>query len=101
MNLQTSKSLNFFIDSKTEVVMTLISFIIPTDKDILKDLNEESRTIKFVGSAIFSQKLDQIKFSRTFKHRFDNQNQLKQVIYFRKGLIWKFNEVILCTELAS
>ena len=81
--------------------MTLISFIIPTDKDILKDLNEEPRTIKFIGIATFSQKLDRIKFSRTFKHRFDNQNQLKQVIYFRKGLVWKFNEVVLCTELAS
>lgn len=81
--------------------MTLISFIIPTDKDILKDLNEEPRTIKFLGSATFSQKLDQIKFSRNFKHRFDNQNQVKQVIYFRKGLIWKFNEVILCAEIAS
>ena len=100
MNNQLPSPLNF-IDSKTEVVMTLISFIIPTDKDILKDLKEESRTIKFIGSATFSQKLDQIKFSRTFKHRFDNQNQLKQVIYFRKGLIWKFNEVILCTEIAS
>ena len=81
--------------------MTLISFIIPTDKDILKDLNEESRTIKFIGSATFSQKLDQIKFSRKFKYRFDNRNQIKQAIYFRKGLIWQFNEVILCTDLAS
>lgn len=81
--------------------MTLISFIIPTDKDILEDLNEESRMIKFIGSATFSQKLNQIKFSRTFRHRFDNQNQLKQVIYFRKGLLWKFNEVILCSEIAS
>lgn len=81
--------------------MTLISFIIPTDKDILKDLNEEPRMIKFIGSATFSQKLNQTKFSRTFKHRFDNQNQLKEIIYFRKGLIWKFNEVILCSEIAS
>ena len=81
--------------------MTLISFIIPTDKDILKDLKVESRAIKFIGSATFSQKLDQIKFSRMFKHRFDNQNQLKEVVYYRKGLLWKFDEVILCTEIAS
>ncbi len=80
--------------------MTLISFIIPTDKDILKDLNEEPRTIKFIGSATFSQRIDQIKFSRTFRHLSDKENQLKQVIYFRKGLIWKFNEVILYNEIA-
>ncbi len=80
--------------------MTLISFIIPTDKDILQDLNEESATIKFVGSGSFSQRIDRIKFSRTFKHKFDNEEQLKEIIYFRKGLIWEFNKVILCNELA-
>jgi hypothetical protein len=80
--------------------MTLISFIIPTDKDILKDLNENPRTIKFLGSPTFSQKIDRIKFSRTFKNRFDEENQIKQAIYFRKGLIWEFNKVILCNEIA-
>lgn len=81
--------------------MTLISFIIPTDKDILRDLNQEPRMIKFIGSATFSQKIDQIKFSRTFKNRFDKEDQLKQAIYYRRGLVWEFNEVILCSELAS
>lgn len=81
--------------------MTLISFIIPTDKDILKDLNEEPRTIKFIGSPTFSQRIDCIKFSRFFKHRFDKEGELKEIVYYRKGLIWEFNEVVACTELAS
>lgn len=81
--------------------MTLISFIIPTDKDILKDINEEPRTIKFVGTPTFSQRIDQIKFSRLFKHRFDKNSQLMEVIYFRKGLIWEFNQVISSKEIAS
>ena len=81
--------------------MTLISFIIPTDKDILQDLKEKPQRIKFVGSGSFSQKIDQIKFSRTFMYRFDNEEQLNEIIYFRKGLIWKFNKVILRKEIAS
>ena len=80
--------------------MTLISFIIPTDKVILKDLNEEPRAIKFIGPPTFSQKIDQIKFSRTFKYRFDQENQVKQIIYYRKGLIWEFSQVILFNEIA-
>ena len=95
------KILKTFIDSKPEVVMTLISFIIPTDKDILQDLKEESRTIKFIGSGSFSQRIDQIKYSRIFKHRFDKENQLKEIIYFRKGLIWEFNDVVVYNELVS
>ncbi len=74
--------------------MALLSFIIPTEKDILKDLDEESRAIKFIGLGNFSQKIDEVKFSRTFKYRFDKENKLKQIIYFRKGLIWKFKKVI-------
>ncbi|MCF6278817.1 MAG: hypothetical protein L3J14_00545 [Flavobacteriaceae bacterium] len=74
--------------------MALLSFIIPTEKDILKDLNEESHSIKFIGLGSFSQTIDEIKFSRTFKYRFDKENTLNQVIYFRKGLIWTFKKVI-------
>jgi len=74
--------------------MALVSFIIPTDKDILKDLNEESKSIKFIGLGKFSQKLDEVKFSRTFKYRFDKENTLMQVVYHRKGFMWEFKHVI-------
>ena len=74
--------------------MALNSFIIPTDKDILIDLNEESQAIKFIGSGKFTQKIDEIKFLRTFKYRFDEENSFKQAVYLRKGLKWKFSEVI-------
>ena len=78
--------------------MTLLSFIIPTDKDILRDLNEDSRSIKFIGLGDFSQKIDEIKFSRTFRHRFDKEKTLKQVIYFKEGLVWKLKEVVSLKE---
>lgn len=80
--------------------MTLLSFIIPTDKDILKDLNEDSHAIKFIGLGSFSQNIDEIKFSRKFKYNFDKQGTIKQAIYFRKGLIWEFKNVIEITKEA-
>lgn len=78
--------------------MTLVSFIIPTDKDILKDLNVESHAIKFIGKGSFIQNLNEIKFSRTFKYNFDKNNNLKQAIYLRNGLIWEFIKVISVTK---
>ncbi|PHR73254.1 MAG: hypothetical protein COA67_03570 [Lutibacter sp.] len=78
--------------------MTLLSFIIPTDKDILRDLNENSRSIKFIGLGDFSQKINEIKFSRTFSYRFDKEKTLKQVIYFKQGLVWQFEGVVSLQE---
>ena len=85
-------------DKYTIIKMTLLSFIIPTDKDILRDLNEDSRSIKFIGLGDFSQKIDEIKFSRIFKHRFDKENTLKQAIYLKEGLTWQFKGVISLQE---
>ena len=78
--------------------MSLLSFIIPTDKDILRDLNEDPRSIKFVGLGDFSQKIDEIKFSRTFRYRFDKEKTLKQAIYLKEGFTWKLKEVVSIKE---
>ncbi len=72
--------------------MTLLSFIIPTDKDILRDLNEDSCSIKFIGSGDFFQKIDKIKFSRIFRSRFDKEKTLKQAVYFKEGLFGNLKE---------
>ena len=86
-------------DTKHQIIkITLLSFIIPTDKDILRDINEDSRSIKFIGLGDFSQKLDEIKFSRTFKHRFDKEKTSKQAVYLKQGLVWKFKAVIPLEE---
>ncbi len=78
--------------------MTLLSFIIPTEKDILKDINENSRSIKFIGLGDFSQKIDQIKFSRNFRYRFDKDQTLKQAVYYKEGLVWKFKGIVTLEE---
>ncbi len=75
--------------------MALDSFFIPTDKDILRDLNEKSHSIHFIGLGEFSQKIDGIKFSRIFRYRFDKEKKLMQVIYHKQGLSWKFKHVVL------
>ncbi|WP_156772425.1 hypothetical protein [Urechidicola croceus] len=74
--------------------MTLISFIFPTDKDILRDLKEESQTINFIGEGSISQNVEETKFYRNFKYRFDKENTIRQVVYFKKGLMWEFKRVI-------
>ncbi|GAB1308231.1 hypothetical protein KH5_09140 [Urechidicola sp. KH5] len=73
--------------------MALTTFIIPSDKDVLRDINEEPKSIKFIGTGTFSQSLESIKFYRTFVNRFDKSNKKKHAIYYRKGLIWRFLEV--------
>ena len=73
--------------------MTIISFFIPTDKDILRDIKEDARSIKFIGEGSVKQRLDVTKFIRTFIFRFDANKEERQVIYIKNGLSWKLETV--------
>ena len=73
--------------------MTIISFFIPTDKDILRDIKEDARSIKFIGEGSVKQRLDVTKFIRTFIFRFDANKDQRQVVYLKKGLSWQFESV--------
>lgn len=73
--------------------MTIISFFIPTDKDILRDIKEDARSIKFVGEGSVKQKLDVTKFFRKFIFRFDANKDEHQVTYVKKGLSWQLETV--------
>ena len=73
--------------------MTIISFFIPTDKDILRDIKEDARSIKFIGEGSVNQRLDVTKFIRTFIFRFDANKDERQVIYIKKGLSWQLETV--------
>lgn len=79
--------------------MALISFFTPTDKDILNDLKVDANSIKFVGSGSFSQKIDSIKYSRIFRLRQDSENQLRKVIYYKQGRVWKLSKIIPCNNI--
>ena len=73
--------------------MTIISFFIPTDKDILRDIEEDSRSIKFIGEGSVNQKLHITRFIRTFILRFDANKEKRQAIYVKNGLRWQFETV--------
>ena len=73
--------------------MTLISFFIPTDKDILRDIKEDARAIKFIGEGSVKQRLHVTKFFRTFIFRFDAKKDERQVVYIKNGLRWQFEAI--------
>jgi len=78
--------------------MTIISFFIPTDKDILRDIKEDARSIKFIGEGSVHQKTDITKFIRTFIFRFDSNKEKRKVVYVKKGLIWQLESVELLVD---
>ena len=73
--------------------MTIISFFIPTDKDILRDIKEDARSIKFIGEGSVKQKLDATRFIRSFIFRFDLNKEERQIIYIKNGLSWQLESV--------
>lgn len=73
--------------------MTIISFFIPTDKDILRDIKEDARSIKFVGEGSVTQRLHVTRFMRTFIFRFDAKKEERQVVYIKNGLSWQLEVV--------
>ena len=73
--------------------MTIISFFIPTDKDILRDIKEDARSIKFIGEGSVKQRLHVTRFIRTFIFRFDAKKEKRQVVYIKNGLSWQLEIV--------
>ncbi len=73
--------------------MTIISFFIPTDNEILRDIKEDARSIKFIGEGSVKQKLDATKFFRTFIFRFDASKDKRQVVYIKNGLSWQLETI--------
>ena len=78
--------------------MTIISFFIPTDKDILRDIKEDSRSIKFIGEGSVNQRLHITRFIRTFILRFDANKEERQAIYVKNGLRWQFETIKIVSE---
>lgn len=73
--------------------MTIISFFIPTDKDVLRDIKEDARSIKFIGEGSVNQRLHVTRFIRTFILRFDANKDERQAVYIKNGLRWQFEAI--------
>ena len=73
--------------------MTSNTFFIPTDKDILRDVKENSRSIKFTNEGFLSQSLEKTSYTRNFMYRFDAEKKEHKVNYTKSGLAWVFDGV--------
>lgn len=73
--------------------MTINSFFIPTDKDILRDVKENSRSIKFTNEGFLSQSLEKTAYTRNFMYRFDAEKKEYKISYIKTGLAWVFEGV--------
>ena len=73
--------------------MTINSFFIPTDKDILRDIKEDSRTIKFINEGLLSQRLEKTIYTRSFIYRFDAEKKEYKINYEKTGIVWTFNGI--------
>ena len=74
--------------------MTINSFFIPTDKDILRDVKENSRSIKFTNEGSLSQSLEETVYFRNFMYRFDAEKKEYKISYKKTGLTWKFQGIV-------
>lgn len=81
------------LNANSIYIMTIISFFIPTDNEILRDIKEDARSIKFIGEGSVKQKLDVTKFFRTFIFRFDANKDERQVVYIKNGLSWQLETI--------
>jgi hypothetical protein len=74
--------------------MTINTFFIPTDKDILRDVKENSRSIKFTNEGFLSQSLEKTVYTRNFIYRFDSEKIEYKITYIKTGLAWGFEGVV-------
>ncbi len=73
----------------------MVNFSMPSDREVLQDLKLDAKSIKFIGSGSFCQKLDSIKYSRTFQV-LTEQDLFQKAIYYKNGRSWRLSEVVTC-----
>ncbi|WP_144439124.1 hypothetical protein [Lutibacter profundi] len=71
--------------------MSILKFSIPSDSEILKDINNSSNSLKFIGLGSVCQNIKETIYIRMIK--FNNEDFIKKVIYKKKGIIWDFKSV--------
>jgi len=79
--------------------MSIISFSIPSDIDILQKVIEEDSIISFVDKGSILQNVSETLYIRTVKIKFDKEEVLKKVIYIKKGITWLFKAIETITPV--
>jgi len=73
--------------------MSIASFSIPSDVDILQKIVNEDAIISFVGKGSIYQNVKETLYIRTVKIKLNKEEVLQNVIYIKKGIAWLFKTI--------
>ena len=73
--------------------MSLASFSKPSDEDILSNITIKDENVSFVDKGSILQNIKETLYVRTLKIKKDKKEDLKKVIYVKKGITWLFKTI--------
>ena len=73
--------------------MSLASFSKPSDKDVLLNIVETDAIVSFMDKGSILQNLKETLYVRTVKIKRDKEEEVKKVIYTKKGITWLFKAI--------
>lgn len=71
--------------------MSLLDYLTPSDSKILKDINNSENSLKFIGLGSICQNITETIFVKMVK--FNNEDNIKKVVYKKKAFSWDFYSV--------
>ena len=73
--------------------MSLASFSKPSDKDVLLNIVETDAVVSFMDKGSILQNIKETLYVRTVKIKRDKEEEVKKVIYTKKGIAWLFKAI--------
>jgi hypothetical protein len=73
--------------------MSLASFSKPSDKDVLLNIVETDAIVSFMDKGSILQNIKETLYVRTVKIKRDKKEEVKKVIYTKKGITWLFKAI--------
>ena len=73
--------------------MSLASFSKPSDKDVLLNIVEADAIVSFMDKGSILQNIKETLYVRTIKIKRDKEEEVKKVIYTKKGITWLFKAI--------
>ena len=73
--------------------MSLASFSKPSEKDVLLNIVEADAIVSFMDKGSILQNIKETLYVRTIKIKRDKEEEIKKVIYTKKGITWLFKAI--------
>jgi len=73
--------------------MSLASFSKPSDKDVLLNIVETDGIVSFMDKGCILQNIKETLYVRTVKIKRDKKEEVKKIIYTKKGITWLFKAI--------